>query len=178
MLLNIHLMLICIFFLLFASCQQKKQDKPHINPYQYKHQLIEANRILSVSEDVQIDDYIARKGWKMQKTQTGLRYWIYKKGTGQQVQMMDIVRLRYRVELINGYVCYDHKENEFEEIQIGRSTAPPGLEQGLLMMREGDRAKLILPSHLGYGLLGDLDRIPAKAILIYDVEVLQVKPGF
>lgn len=167
--------LLLIFFIPFYSCKQNTQEKPPINPFQFKNELIEANKILSASEDMQINDYIERKGWKMNSTKTGLRYWIYKKGNGRKVQMMSIVRYRSKVELINGYVCYMHKEDEFDEIQIGRSTAPSGLEQGLLLLHEGDRANLIVPSHLAYGLLGDQNKIPRKATLIYDIEVLSVR---
>jgi len=39
-------------------------------------------------------------------------------------------------------------------------------------MRQGDRAKLIVPSHLAFGLLGDLKKIPAGATLVYDIEIL------
>lgn len=164
-----------VFFLSFCSCKQKTQEKPQINPFQYKDELIEVNKILNISEEMQINDYIERKGWKMNSTKTGLRYWIYKKGNGRKVQMMSIVRYRSKVELINGYVCYMHKEDEFDEIQIGRSTAPSGLEQGLLLLHEGDKAKLIVPSYLAYGLLGDQNKIPRRATLIYDIEVLSVR---
>jgi FKBP-type peptidyl-prolyl cis-trans isomerase len=114
-------------------------------------------------------------GWKMSTSPTGLRYWIYKDGDGNQAQKMSVVRFNFKVELINGFVCYDSTVDGYQEIQLGRSTAPGGLEEGLAMMREGDRAKLILPSHLAFGLLGDQNKIPTRAILIYDVEILQVR---
>jgi len=50
-----------------------------------------------------------------------------------------------------------------------------GLEEGILYLSEGDKAKIIIPSHLGYGLLGDLDKnIPPKATLIYDIELKSI----
>ena len=41
-------------------------------------------------------------------------------------------------------------------------------------MKEGDKAKLILPSHLAYGLIGDQNKIPQKATIIYDIELLEL----
>ena len=41
-------------------------------------------------------------------------------------------------------------------------------------MREGDKAKAIIPSHLAYGFIGDEKQIPKRATLIYDIEVLNV----
>ncbi len=161
----------------FLSCKDKNtaEESIPVNPLLYKRNLEEANKLLVASEDIQIDDYIDRKSWKMEKSLTGLRYNIYQKGYGKKVIPNSIVRFNIKVELLNGYVCYDSEEDGIQEIRLGRSVAPSGLEEGLAMMREGDRAKLILPSHLAYGLLGKEDRIPAKAILIYDINVIKVK---
>ena len=162
---------------LIASCNNKKKqdEKPYIDPRQYEENLQEANKLLARSEDDQINDFVMRMGWKMDKTKTGLRYWIYKPGEGKKVHKNAIVRFNFKVELINGFVCYNSDNDGFQEIQLGRSTAPGGLEEGLALLGEGDKAKLILPSHLAYGLLGDQDKIPTRAILIYDIEVLQVR---
>ena len=51
----------------------------------------------------------------------------------------------------------------------------PGLEEGILFMCEGDRAKFILPSHRAFGLTDDQDKIPPKATLIYDVKLIKIK---
>ncbi len=168
---------IVVSVLFFGSCvnRNQTQELPPVNPKDYDQNLQEANRLMANSEDDQIDDYVMRMGWKMSKTGTGLRYWIYEEGEGKKVEKMSIVRFNFKTELINGFVCYDSKEDGYQEIQLGKSTAPGGLEEGLAMMKEGDRAKFILPSHLAYGLLGDQDKIPTKAILIYDIEVLQVR---
>jgi FKBP-type peptidyl-prolyl cis-trans isomerase FkpA len=161
----------------FFSCAPKPNEatKTTVDPRQYNENLQEANKIMAGSEEIQIDDYVARMGWKMSKTPTGLRYWIYEAGNGKEVVELSIVRFNSRVELINGFVCYDSKHEGYEEIQLGRSTAPGGLEEGLALLREGDKAKLILPSHMAFGLLGDQNKIPTKAILIYDIEILSVR---
>ena len=49
------------------------------------------------------------------------------------------------------------------------------LEEGILLLKEGDRAKFIIPSHLAFGLLGDMKKIPAKAVLVYDIELIKIK---
>jgi len=48
------------------------------------------------------------------------------------------------------------------------------LEEGLLLLHQGDKAKFIIPSHLAYGLLGDQKQIPPGATLVYDVELIQL----
>jgi FKBP-type peptidyl-prolyl cis-trans isomerase len=42
-------------------------------------------------------------------------------------------------------------------------------------MREGECAKLILPNHLAHGLVGDLEQIPPLAILLVDVELIELQ---
>jgi len=166
----VYLSLIIFLF----SCKNKTEEhKNYIDPSKYEENLERVNFLMTNSEETQINDYIERKGWNMLKTGTGLRYWIYKKGFGDKIEKMSIVKFDFKVELINGYVCYDSKDNGSKEIQIGHSDLPVGLEEGLMMMRVGDRAKLILPSHLAYGLLGDKNKIPHRAILIYDIEILE-----
>jgi len=170
--------IIIIFSLVFLiSCKNSKDEKPD-NRSLYKNldeNLAKTNQILAVSEDDQIYDLIRRRGWKMEKTGTGLRYNIYEKTNGPKSEKFSIIRFNMKVELINGFVCYDSKEEGYYEIQIGKSTAPNGLEEGLLMMREGEKALFILPSHLAFGLLGDQDKIPSRSILLYNVEVLQIR---
>jgi FKBP-type peptidyl-prolyl cis-trans isomerase len=41
-------------------------------------------------------------------------------------------------------------------------------------MNKGDKAKFILPSHLGYGLMGDEVKIPSHAILVCDVSLIEI----
>ncbi|MGE5317418.1 MAG: FKBP-type peptidyl-prolyl cis-trans isomerase, partial [Chloroflexota bacterium] len=39
----------------------------------------------------------------------------------------------------------------------------------------GDHAKFVIPSHLGFGLIGDQNKVPPKSTLIYDIELLDLK---
>jgi FKBP-type peptidyl-prolyl cis-trans isomerase len=43
-----------------------------------------------------------------------------------------------------------------------------------MLMKEGEKAIFIIPSHLAFGLLGDENKIPKRATLVYDVELVQV----
>ena len=39
----------------------------------------------------------------------------------------------------------------------------------------GDKAKLIVPSHLGHGLLGDFDKVPPMRSLVIDIKLIGIK---
>ena len=82
--------------------------------------------------------------------------------------------ISYEVRLINGNLCYSSAEKGPKEFTAGRGEVEVGIEEGILLMRVGDRAKFIVPSHLAFGLLGDQDKIPPQSTLIYDIELIKL----
>ena len=58
---------------------------------------------------------------------------------------------------------------------VDKSDIESGLNEAVKLMSAGDKAKLLLPSHLALGLVGDQDKIPPLAILYIDVELLEIK---
>ena len=110
----------------------------------------------------------------MNKTGTGLRYWIYKKGNGKKAENNKIAKFNYTVKLLTGDVIYTSEISGPKEFLIGRGRIESGIEEGILLLRVGDRAKFIIPSHLAFGLQGDQNMIPAKASLVYDIELLEI----
>lgn len=136
--------------------------------------LITANKKAVRLEDEQIRGYIDRMSWKMKETGTGLRYMIYEEGKGETAMNGKIARIEYECRLISGELCYSSQKTGPKEFKIGSGGVESGLEEGILLMRKGDKAKFILPSHLAFGLIGDQDKIPGKATLIYDVHLLDI----
>jgi len=172
--------LIIATIIILSSCgntnEEEKMER-EIDPLDYKDDLEAVNKELNQKEAEDINDYIQRYGWKMQETGSGLRYYIYQETNleGKKVEKAKIITVKFNVNLLNGVKCYNSEEDGNKEFILGRSTEISGLEEGLLLMKEGDKAKLIVPSHLAYGLLGDQEKIPMRATLIYDVEVLKVR---
>ncbi|HNW69930.1 MAG TPA: FKBP-type peptidyl-prolyl cis-trans isomerase [Bacteroidales bacterium] len=158
-----------------ASCGSGDQKKVMVNEDSLKTGLVKVNKTLTAKEDRDIEDYIQRHEWAMQKTGTGLRYHIYKKGNGAQPKDKDKVIISFQVNLINGVECYDSKNDGLKLFELGKAEVESGLEEGIKLMRVGDRAKLIIPSHLAFGFMGDDNKIPMHATLIYDVELMEIK---
>eukprot|EP00105_Crassostrea_gigas_P004193 XP_011417332.1 PREDICTED: FK506-binding protein 2 isoform X1 [Crassostrea gigas] len=61
--------------------------------------------------------------------------------------------------------------------QLGIGQVIKGWDQGLLDMCIGEKRKLTIPSHLGYGDQGAGEKIPPKSTLIFEVELLDVQDG-
>ena len=137
--------------------------------------LLTFNHQVVLAESQEIEDFIGRYHWNMNKTQTGLRWMVYKNGKGPVARKGDIACIKYSVRLINGDLVYHSDSLKPFEFETGKAEVPNGLEEGVLLLKPGDRAKLIVPSHLAFGLLGDQEKIRNRAILVYDVELYQVK---
>ena len=58
---------------------------------------------------------------------------------------------------------------------VGRGGVESGLEEAVLKLRKNSSAILILPPHLAHGLIGDGNKIPPKAILVYKIKVIDIK---
>ena len=162
---------------ILTSCNNDKAVPITINPDKFKEPMVKANNHMVKVETEDINNYISRHEWNMLTTGTGLKYMIYKNGQGIQAKSGDIVKINFNVNLINGIECYSSKEKGPLEFVTGKAEVINGLEEAILLMKEGDKAKAIIPSHLAYGLLGDDDRIPKRATLIYDIEVLKIVKG-
>lgn len=167
-------LLFCFIFL--DSCNYKDQiQNEEVDEEKLEEPLLKANKQAVLTEEQQIENYIARHNWNMQGTGSGLRYAIYKKGDGVKAKTGQIAVINYSVELITGEEIYSSKMEGTKEFLIGKGGVESGLEEGILLLRVGDHAKFILPSHLGFGLLGDQNKIPPKSTLIYDIELLELK---
>jgi FKBP-type peptidyl-prolyl cis-trans isomerase len=160
------------------SCENNEKKDIAINTLtqkEIKENLIEANKIAAQKESIQIDGYVARRKLEVTKTGTGLRYVIYKEGTGEKAVNGKIAVVKYEVSLIDGTVCYSTKEKGAEEFIIGKDNVESGLHEGITYMKVGDKAKIIIPSYLAHGLAGDFKKIPVRSTIIYDIELIALK---
>jgi FKBP-type peptidyl-prolyl cis-trans isomerase len=114
-------------------------------------------------------------GWDMTESQTGLWSQIYEKGNGVTAAKGKFITLSYTLSLLDGSVCYTSDSLGYKQFLIGSGGVESGLEEGVLLLREGDKARFVLPPHLAQGLTGDGNKIPPRAIIVYDVEVINIK---
>jgi FKBP-type peptidyl-prolyl cis-trans isomerase FkpA len=139
-----------------------------------KEELVRANQFL-VGKDMElITAYVKRRNWDINFTETGLGYQVYVNGAGRVVTPGSLVTLDYTLSLLDGRVCYSSEKDGPRIFRIGQGGVEAGLEEGVRMLRAGDKARLILPPFLGHGLIGDQNRIPGRAVLIYEIEVKNV----
>ena len=110
------------------------------------------------------------------KTESGLRYKIIQKGTGVKAQKGKTVAVHYKGQLTDGSVFdSSYKRNQPIDFKLGVGQVISGWDEGIQLLNVGDKARLVIPSHLGYGSSGAGGVIPPDATLIFDVELVDVK---
>ena len=111
----------------------------------------------------------------MQATPSGLYYKITETTDGKKANVGDNVSVHYAGKLVDG-TEFDSsfKRNEPIEIPIGVGQVIKGWDEGILLLKEGESATLLIPSELGYGANGAGGIIPPNAWLIFDVKLVKV----
>jgi FKBP-type peptidyl-prolyl cis-trans isomerase len=172
--------LVLLWMFLMTACNHKPDDSASssapstMHPDTLSSMLDEAHIALNKNEEKLINQYIKRHELKLVKTNTGLRYVVYKPGSGSFAKPQDVVVIKYQIQLINGVEVANSENDGLLEVFIEKSDAISGLHEVLQVMNVGAKARAIIPSYLAYGFTGDQDRIPKGATLVYDIEVMEI----
>ena len=109
-------------------------------------------------------------------TESGLRYKIIQEGDGAKADKGQTVSVHYEGSLPGGQVFdSSYRRNQPIDFQLGVGQVIPGWDEGIGLLKVGDKARFVIPSQLGYGEAGAGGVIPPNATLIFDVELMGVK---
>lgn len=148
-----------------------------------KWNAIEAFRTFEGSREKRIadqkriaDEALEKIAAGFDKTESGLRYKIIQKGDGKKAEKGKKVSVHYKGALENGQEFdSSYKRKEPIEFPLGQGHVIEGWDEGIALLQVGDKARFVIPSHLGYGSRGAGGVIPPDATLIFDVELMDVK---
>ena len=124
----------------------------------------------------QQEDLLGELSQGFEKTNSGLRYKMISEGSGKQAEKGKTVSVHYKGMLPDGTVFdSSYKRKQPIEFPLGKGHVIEGWDEGIQLLKEGDKARFVIPSNLGYGSRGAGGVIPPNATLIFDVELVQVK---
>lgn len=160
--------------MLFSCTEEPENPTPEIN--WTKQNSTDLSKELAVQAELEIKLFLEmHKDWEITKTGSGLQYYIYEHGEGDSLRAGDEAMIEYVIQTLDGTECSKTESDEYERIRVDRSEIETGVQEGLKLLRVGDKAKLIVPSHIGHGLIGDRDKIPPLTTLLIDITVLGKK---
>jgi FKBP-type peptidyl-prolyl cis-trans isomerase FkpA len=166
---------IALLLLWLASCGGEEHNHPVIKPYT-KEQLMDANKADTRRESDDIDAYIRRHGWEMKASGSGLRYqFIAQSAKGDTAKTGQWAKVSYKVFLLDGTLCYSSDKDGMKDFKIGEDHVESGIHEAILLMKTGDKLRFVLPSARAHGLLGDGDKIPPRAPVMYEVQLISLR---
>nr|WP_299384482.1 peptidylprolyl isomerase [Allomuricauda sp.] len=144
---------------------------------------IEAFRTFEGAREKRIAEAKARAEAEMEelaagfdKTESGLRYKLIQNGSGAKAEKGKTVSVHYEGSLSNGQVFdSSYSRNQPIDFTLGVGQVIPGWDEGIGLLKVGDKARFVIPSNLAYGSAGAGGVIPPDATLIFDVELMNVK---
>jgi FKBP-type peptidyl-prolyl cis-trans isomerase len=151
---RVSLLLAAAFILLLGSCsRENKQTK---------------------EEEEEIEKYLASHPDEVYtQTSSGLYYLQILEGTGIMPVLGDSVFVKYTGMFLDGTVFDSNVDlTTFYECILGENIT--GFDEGVSMMKDGGKARLLIPSELAYGTTGSYPYIAGYTPLLFDIELARV----
>jgi len=107
----------------------------------------------------------------------GLQFIVVQDGNGPEPTTGQTVRVNYTGWLTANGLKFDssYDRNEPIAFPLGTGQVIKGWDEGIAMMRVGEKRRLIIPPDLAYGPQGRPPQIPANSSLTFDVELVGVE---
>ncbi len=106
-------------------------------------------------------------------TPSGLQYMVLRQGSGRRPMISDRVRVQYRGSLLDGTV-FDSSYDRGAPAEFQLRQLISGWTEGLMLMPIGAKYRFWVPGELGYGEAGSPPAIGPNALLVFDVELLDI----
>jgi FKBP-type peptidyl-prolyl cis-trans isomerase len=162
--------------LLFTSCGNRPTGEVVTNDHNPKEDkyapYVEGNKKILHWENEEMEMFIKRYQWDMQRTGTGLYIEILDPGKGECLKEGDMVTLDYQTFLLDGQRIYCSDSDGLKQFTVDRSEEIDGLHEAAKMLRHGAKARLVIPSYLAYGVAGDGNRVVGRQALAMTITVL------
>lgn len=132
---------------------------------------------LEGQEKPKLDAYLAENKITTAPTASGLIFIETQKGKGKaHPGPTDMVTVHYRGTLLDG-TQFDSSIDRGEPAVFNLQQLVPGWIEGIQLMTKGSKAKMIIPSSIGWGARGAGPQIPPYSTVLFDVELIDFGPA-
>ena len=149
--------------------------------YEAEQKIIQEQEVAENTKRLQeeskiIAKYVKDNNIKENPYASGLYYIPIQEGIGDSVQIGDLVSVHYSIYNIEGQLI----ESSYDYAQplpfvYGDNQMISGIEEAVGYMKIGGKARIIVPSRLGFGDIKIDDNLPANSILIVDLELVEIQ---
>lgn len=140
-----------------------------------QQQLLDFNHQMIEAEIAGIKEYMEQQPFKMTKSDMGFWYATLNAGTNKNIKKGSRVCMSYEVRLLDGSLCYSFEDNGEKCLTVGQRQTIKGLDEALPLFKEGEKALILLPSYLAFGVSGDRNKIPPYTPVVYTIRILTVE---
>lgn len=156
----------------------------------FQTELMEKKSAAQLEKDgAEIDTYLKEKGIDAQKTESGVRYVITQEGEGENLTSGQTVSVNYSGYLLDG-THFDSSVKEVAQekglyneardyapydVTIDQTSVIRGWHDAFKALKKGSKATVYIPSSLAYGPQRRSEVIKENSILVFDLEILDVK---
>ena len=170
--------------ILAAGIKDIVAGKPQLNPDQVKEVMAQFEKDMEAKQK-QAGEKNKTEGVKflednkkkpdVKATASGLQYKVMKEGTGAKPKATDTVSVNYRGTLIDG-TEFDSSYKRGQPATFPLNGVIKGWTEGVQLMKTGSKYQFFVPANLAYGERAVSPDIGANATLIFEVELLEIKP--
>jgi FKBP-type peptidyl-prolyl cis-trans isomerase len=160
------------------ATMKKEQEKKDAEAAKKAEEMkLKSVGIVKQAEKLRTDFLAGALKGKTVKTPSGLEYMVVEKGKGPKVLQDDFVSVAYHGIFEKDGKIFDSSFERGNDIQFnaGQGQMIKGWDEAMLHLNVGDKSILFVPYPLAYGEEGRPPQIPAKANLVFFIEVISAK---
>jgi len=123
-----------------------------------------------------LDSYLERAAIKVEPKESGVYVVESEAGTGKEAKVGDIITIEFSGTRLDGRMFESTYQNGKPfSFRLGTQDVIQGFNEAFIGMKQGTKARLIIPSSLGYGKNGYKDIILPYSTLLYYVELISIQ---
>ena len=163
-----------LLILLISACGAKKAQKSQVQNENQQSIENPKTKTQAQIDDEKIVQYLSDNKIKAEKTSSGLYYTIAETGEGASPTLSSAVTVHYKGTLLNG-AEFDSSYKRGIPATFPLGGVIKGWQEGIPLLSKGGKGTLYIPSGLAYGPRSMGAKLPANSVLIFDVELIDIK---